>query len=94
VRRQYHLPACRTWHLTFVFLLATVTSSKDNRETVVRCLSQGAADYWIKPLRSNEVRNLWTRVWWRKSGPGVERMEPEGELLGETSGDSSDNTRK
>lgn len=60
----------------------------------MRCLSQGAADFWIKPLRSNEVRNLWTRVWWRKSGPGVVRMPPEQQLLGESSGDASDDTRK
>jgi hypothetical protein len=41
-------------------------SSQDDRETVVKCLHLGAADYLVKPLRHNELRNLWTRVWWRR----------------------------
>lgn len=33
------------------------------------CLSLGAIDYLIKPLRQNELRHIWTRVWWwRKVG--------------------------
>lgn len=47
---------------------AAVISSYDSRDVVLKCLSLGASDYWIKPLRANEVRNLWTRVWWRKVG--------------------------
>ena len=34
---------------------------------MVACLQLGAADYMIKPLRHNELRNLWARVyWWRR----------------------------
>ena len=37
---------------------------------MVACLQLGAADYMIKPLRHNELRNLWARVyWWRRVGP-------------------------
>ena len=43
-----------------------MTSTYDSRDVVLKCLSLGASDYWLKPLRANEVRNLWTRVWWRK----------------------------
>lgn len=43
-----------------------VMSSQDDRDTVVKCLHLGAADYLVKPLRHNELRNLWTRVWWRR----------------------------
>ena len=38
-------------------------SNHDSREVVLKCLSSGAADYWVRPLRPNEVRVLWTRVW-------------------------------
>lgn len=37
---------------------------------MVSCLQLGAADYMLKPLRNNELRNLWARVyWWRRVGP-------------------------
>lgn len=28
----------------------------------MRCLAAGAADFWVRPLRSNEVRVLWSRL--------------------------------
>ncbi len=37
------------------------------------CLSLGAIDYLIKPLRQNELRHIWTRVWWWRK---VRREEP------------------
>ena len=55
-------------------------------------MSLGAVDFWIKPLRSNEVRNLWTRVWQRKGFPSAPAIKDD--LLGESSGDGSDDTRK
>jgi hypothetical protein len=34
---------------------------------MVACLQLGAADYMIKPIRHNELKNLWARVyWWRR----------------------------
>lgn len=33
---------------------------------VMKCLQLGAVDYLIKPLRRNELQNIWTRVWWRR----------------------------
>lgn len=45
-----------------------VVSTTENRDVMVTCLQLGAADYMIKPLRHNEVRNLWARVyWWRRA---------------------------
>lgn len=55
-------------------------------------MSLGAVDFWITPLRSNEVRNLWTRVWQRKGFPTAPGVKPY--LLGESSGDGSDDTNK
>ena len=33
---------------------------------VVKCLKLGAADYLVKPLRTNELLNLWTHMWRRR----------------------------
>ncbi|CAD7703355.1 unnamed protein product, partial [Ostreobium quekettii] len=40
-----------------------VFSRQDDRERVIECLRLGASDYLVKPLRQNELRHLWTRVW-------------------------------
>lgn len=42
---------------------AVVTSNEDGRDAVAKCLSSGAADYWVRPLRASEARVLWTRLW-------------------------------
>ena len=39
-----------------------VMSAVEDRDAMVQCLSLGAADYMILPLRQNELRNLWARV--------------------------------
>jgi hypothetical protein len=41
-----------------------VVSSQNDRELVEKCLLLGAADFLCKPLRHNELSNLWVRVWW------------------------------
>lgn len=38
-------------------------SSYDSLDIVFRCLSKGAADYLVKPVRKNELKNLWQHVW-------------------------------
>ena len=44
-----------------------VASTTEDRDVMVNCLQLGAADYMMKPLRLNELRNLWARVyWWRR----------------------------
>jgi hypothetical protein len=43
--------------------LPAVVSNQDSRDVVLKCLSSGAADYWVRPIRPNEIRMLWTRVW-------------------------------
>ena len=47
-------------------LPTSVMSRSDDREMVMKCLQLGAVDYLIKPLRRNELQNIWTRVWWRR----------------------------
>ncbi|KAJ0228658.1 CCT domain-containing protein [Hirschfeldia incana] len=38
-------------------------STQDSVNTVYKCMLKGAADYLVKPLRRNELRNLWQHVW-------------------------------
>ncbi|KAL5569204.1 hypothetical protein UlMin_025779 [Ulmus minor] len=38
-------------------------SSHDSRSTVVKCFSKGAVDFLVKPIRKNELKNLWQHVW-------------------------------
>ncbi|RDX94314.1 Two-component response regulator-like PRR95 [Mucuna pruriens] len=42
-------------------------SSQDSISTVYKCMLRGAADYLVKPIRKNELRNLWQHVWRRQS---------------------------
>ncbi|KAI0496927.1 hypothetical protein KFK09_023253 [Dendrobium nobile] len=40
-------------------------SSHDSVGIVHKCMLKGAADFLVKPLRKNELRNLWQHVWRR-----------------------------
>ncbi|XP_071725243.1 two-component response regulator-like APRR5 [Rutidosis leptorrhynchoides] len=42
-------------------------SIQDSIGTVYKCMMRGAADYLVKPIRRNELRNLWQHVWRRRS---------------------------
>lgn len=42
-------------------------SSKDSISTVYNCMLRGAADFLVKPVRRNELKNLWQHVWRRQS---------------------------
>ncbi|XP_076954019.1 two-component response regulator-like APRR1 [Bidens hawaiensis] len=46
-------------------------SAQDEVPLVVKCLSLGAADYLVKPLRTNELLNLWTHMWRRRRMLGL-----------------------
>ncbi|CAI0434172.1 unnamed protein product [Linum tenue] len=46
-------------------------SAHDEVSTVVKCLRFGAADYLVKPLRSNELLTLWTHMWRRRRMLGL-----------------------
>ncbi|KAJ7956422.1 Two-component response regulator-like [Quillaja saponaria] len=46
-------------------------SAQDEVSVVVKCLRLGAADYLVKPLRTNELLNLWTHMWRRRHMLGL-----------------------
>jgi pseudo-response regulator 5 len=45
----------------------TVMSSHDSISVVLKCMLKGSADFLVKPLRKNELRNLWQHVWRRQT---------------------------
>ncbi|KAK1403433.1 Two-component response regulator-like APRR7 [Heracleum sosnowskyi] len=50
-------------------------SSHDSMSLVFTCLSKGAVDFLGKPIRKNELKNLWQHIWRRchsSSGSGSE----------------------
>ncbi|KAG2679318.1 hypothetical protein I3760_11G046200 [Carya illinoinensis] len=46
-------------------------SAQDEVSIVVKCLRLGAADYLVKPVRTNELLNLWTHMWRRRHMLGL-----------------------
>ncbi|MED6181944.1 hypothetical protein PIB30_024133 [Stylosanthes scabra] len=40
-------------------------SSQDSVNMVLKCMLKGAVDFLIKPVRGNELKNLWRHVWRR-----------------------------
>ncbi|KAJ7546964.1 hypothetical protein O6H91_08G062600 [Diphasiastrum complanatum] len=46
-------------------------SAQDEMTVVVKCLRLGAADFLVKPLRVNELLNLWTHMWRRRRMLGI-----------------------
>ncbi|KAK9843361.1 hypothetical protein WJX74_010916 [Apatococcus lobatus] len=54
-----------------------VTSLLDDRQGVLECLYWGADDYLIRPLRLNELGNIWVHLWRRvHPPPGLVSVKP------------------
>ena len=53
---------------SYVFLAMknAVMSTRDEMVIVAKCLRLGAADFLVKPIRINELLNLWTHMWRRR----------------------------
>jgi pseudo-response regulator 5 len=51
--------------MDFHWLAVTVMSSQDSIGTVLKCMQKGAVDFLVKPVRKNELCNLWQHVWRR-----------------------------
>ncbi|KAF7013742.1 hypothetical protein CFC21_027801 [Triticum aestivum] len=69
-------------------------SSHDSMGTVLSCLSNGAADFLAKPIRKNELKNLWAHVWRRShssSGSGSGSAIQTQKCTKSKSGDDSNN---
>ncbi|KAI3471267.1 hypothetical protein Pfo_027930 [Paulownia fortunei] len=55
-------------------------SSHDSVSTVYKCMLRGAADFLVKPVRKNELRNLWQHVW-RKQASSAAGLGPPDECV-------------
>ncbi|XP_077232958.1 two-component response regulator-like PRR37 [Tasmannia lanceolata] len=52
-------------HKTCNNIPVIMMSSHDSMGIVFKCLSKGAVDFLVKPIRKNELKNLWQHVWRR-----------------------------
>ncbi|XP_022744574.1 two-component response regulator-like PRR37 isoform X2 [Durio zibethinus] len=50
-------------HKTCKNIPVIMMSSHDSMSIVFKCLSKGAVDFLVKPIRKNELKNLWQHVW-------------------------------
>ena len=57
--------------LSCSLIVVSVMSTQDSVNTVYKCMLKSAADYLVKPLRRNELRNLWQHVWRRQSSQSL-----------------------
>ncbi|XP_071910466.1 two-component response regulator-like PRR73 isoform X3 [Coffea arabica] len=72
-----------------------MTSSHDSMGLVFKCLSKGAVDFLVKPIRKNELKNLWQHVWRRchsSSGSGSESGAQTQKSVHTKSSEKSDNS--
>ncbi|XP_077214816.1 two-component response regulator-like PRR37 [Tasmannia lanceolata] len=81
-------------HKTCRNIPVIMMSSHDSMGIVLKCLSKGAVDFLVKPIRKNELKNLWHHVWRRfhsSSGSGSESGIQTQKSIKSKSVDESDN---
>ncbi|XP_034688604.1 two-component response regulator-like PRR37 isoform X2 [Vitis riparia] len=81
-------------HKTFKNIPVIMMSSHDSMGIVFKCLSKGAVDFLVKPIRKNELKNLWQHVWRRchsSSGSGSESGTQTKKSVKSKSNDESEN---
>ncbi|CAK9271705.1 unnamed protein product [Sphagnum jensenii] len=54
-------------HDSFKQIPVVMTSKHDSMDIVYQCLSKGATDFLVKPVRKNELKNLWQHVWRKRN---------------------------
>uniref|UniRef100_A0A7N1A4Y1 Uncharacterized protein n=1 Tax=Kalanchoe fedtschenkoi TaxID=63787 RepID=A0A7N1A4Y1_KALFE len=67
-------------HRTHKNMPVIIMSSHDSMGVVFKCLSKGAVDFLVKPIRKNELKNLWQHVWRKlnySSGSGSGKQTKE-----------------
>ncbi|KAH9298669.1 hypothetical protein KI387_030351, partial [Taxus chinensis] len=46
-------------------------SSLDSMSVIFKCLTMGAVDFLIKPVRKNELKNIWKHIWKRRQNSNI-----------------------
>ncbi|KAL5169458.1 Two-component response regulator-like PRR37 [Glycine soja] len=81
-------------HKTLKNIPVIMMSSHDSMGIVFKCLSKGAVDFLVKPIRRNELKNLWQHVWRRchsSSGSGSESATHTRKFAKSRSNDACEN---
>ncbi|KAM3340308.1 two-component response regulator-like APRR7 isoform X1 [Capsicum galapagoense] len=81
-------------HYTRKTIPVIMMSSYDSMGLVFKCLSKGAVDFLVKPIRKNELKNLWQHVWRRchsSSGSGSESGTQTQKSIKSKSSEKSEN---
>ncbi|XWS74224.1 hypothetical protein CRYUN_Cryun02cG0197500 [Craigia yunnanensis] len=81
-------------HRTLKNIPVIMMSSHDSISLVFKCFSKGAVDFLVKPVRKNELKNLWQHVWRRchsSSGSGSESGTPSKKSIKSKSNHESEN---
>lgn len=81
-------------HYTRKTVPVIMMSSHDSMDIVFKCLSKGALDFLVKPIRKNELKNLWQHVWRRchsSSGSGSESGTQTQKSIKSKSSEKSEN---
>ncbi|KAJ8532885.1 hypothetical protein K7X08_015774 [Anisodus acutangulus] len=83
-------------HKTHKNIPVIMMSSHDSVGLVFKCLSKGAADFLVKPIRKNELKNLWQHGWRRcqsssgsGNGSGTQTQKSVKSKSGEQCGNNS-----
>ncbi|GAB2272408.1 Two-component response regulator-like aprr7 [Dionaea muscipula] len=82
-------------HKTRKNIPVIMMSSHDSMSLVFKCLSKGAVDFLVKPVRKNELKNLWQHVWRRchsSSGSGSESGTQTQKSIKSRSAEKSDDS--
>ncbi|KAL3630751.1 hypothetical protein CASFOL_023735 [Castilleja foliolosa] len=66
-------------------------SSQDAVSTVYKCMLKGAADFLVKPVRKNELRNLWQHVWRKLASSTAAGLGPPDESVQEKDETTAEN---
>ncbi|KAK8953222.1 Two-component response regulator-like PRR73 [Platanthera guangdongensis] len=79
-------------HKTCKTIPVIMMSSNDSMGIVFKCLSKGAVDFLVKPIRKNELKNLWQHVWRRCHNSSGSRSGSESGIQGQkiTQSDNDD----
>ncbi|XWS53220.1 hypothetical protein CRYUN_Cryun11dG0139200 [Craigia yunnanensis] len=75
-------------------LYFAVMSSYDSISLVFKCFSKGVVDFLVKPIRKNELKNLWQHVWRRchsSKGSGSESGTQSKKSIKSKSNDECEN---
>ncbi|KAL8551132.1 hypothetical protein ACS0TY_000276 [Phlomoides rotata] len=68
-------------HETCKNIPVIMMSQQDSVSTVYKCMLRGATDFLVKPVRKNELRNLWQHVWRKQASSTGAGLGPPDESV-------------